>query len=100
MSQSCVVGIDPGLTRCGIGVVCLQQHSAAIKPVAVDVIRTPIDTDIARRLLDISEGVSTILDRFQPDAVAIERVFTQHNRNTAVGTAMAAGGCCYGSSAT
>ena len=47
MSQSCVVGIDPGLTRCGIGVVCLQQHSAAIKPVAVDVIRTPIDTDIA-----------------------------------------------------
>ena len=53
MSQSCVVGIDPGLTRCGIGVVCLQQHSAAIKPVAVDVIRTPIDTDIARRLLDI-----------------------------------------------
>ena len=91
MTQTCVVGIDPGLTRCGIGVVCLQQHSAAIKPVAVDVIRTPIDTDIARRLLDISEGVSTILDRFQPDAVAIERVFTQHNRNTAVGTAMAAG---------
>ena len=91
MSQSCVVGIDPGLTRCGIGVVCLQQHSAAIKPVAVDVIRTPIDTDIERRLLDISEGVSTILDRFQSDAVAIERVFTQHNRNTAVGTAMAAG---------
>lgn len=90
MTQTCVVGIDPGLTRCGIGVV-RRSGGTAVKPLAVDVVRTPADTDIAQRLLAVAEGVAAILDRYRPEAVAIERVFTQHNRNTAAGTAMAAG---------
>lgn len=90
MTQTCVVGIDPGLTRCGIGVV-RRDGGTAVKPLAVDVVRTPADTDIAQRLLAVSQGVAAVLDRYHPEAVAIERVFTQHNRNTAAGTAMAAG---------
>lgn len=90
MTQTCVVGIDPGLTRCGVGVV-RRDGGTTLTPLAVEVIRTPTDTDIAHRLLTVAEGVAAVLDRYHPTAVAIERVFTQHNRTTVAGTAMAAG---------
>jgi crossover junction endodeoxyribonuclease RuvC len=59
--------------------------------VAVDVIRTPPDADLAHRLLSISGTVEGWLDRYRPDAVAVERVFSQHNVRTAMGTAQAGG---------
>ncbi|WP_285751846.1 crossover junction endodeoxyribonuclease RuvC [Lentzea sp. NBRC 105346] len=85
-----VFGVDPGLTRCGFGVVD-GGPGRAVRCVAVDVVRTPVDADLAVRLLALSVEVDLWLDRHQPDVVAIERVFSQHNVRTAMGTAQASG---------
>lgn len=85
-----VFGVDPGLTRCGFGVVD-GGTGRTVRPVAVDVVRTPADEDLSRRLLQLADAVEVWLDRYSPDVVAIERVFSQHNVRTAMGTAQAGG---------
>jgi crossover junction endodeoxyribonuclease RuvC len=83
-----VLGVDPGLTRCGLGVV----EGVPGRPpslVAVDVIRTPAGDDIAARLLAIERVIERWLDEYRPDTVAVERVFSQHNVRTVMGTAQA-----------
>ncbi|RVW07201.1 crossover junction endodeoxyribonuclease RuvC [Prescottella agglutinans] len=85
-----VLGVDPGLTRCGLGVVDAGR-GREVKPVAVDVVRTPPDMDLASRLLGISDAAEEWLDRYRPTVVAVERVFSQHNVRTAMGTAQAGG---------
>ena len=85
-----VLGIDPGLTRCGVGVV----DGAVGRPLSlvdVGVVRTPADQPVARRLHLIELGIEEWLDRHHPDAVAVERVFSQHNVRTVMGTAQASG---------
>jgi len=85
-----VLGVDPGLTRCGVGVVdSLPGRRAAL--VAVDVVRSDPASTIDLRLLRISEQLDTWLDRHVPDVVAVERVFAQHNHGTVMGTAQVAG---------
>jgi crossover junction endodeoxyribonuclease RuvC len=85
-----VLGIDPGLTRCGLGVVDgLPGRQPRL--VAVDVVRTPAELDIARRLVAVEEAVDAWIAQYRPTAVAIERVFAQHNVQTVMGTAQAAG---------
>lgn len=85
-----VLGVDPGLTRCGLGVV---QGGAgrAVRCVAVDVARTPPDHELSVRLLGVAEVVEHWLDTHRPDVVAVERVFAQHNVRTAMGTAQVGG---------
>jgi crossover junction endodeoxyribonuclease RuvC len=83
-----VLGVDPGLTRCGIGVVD-GAPGRPPKLVAVTVLRTPATDDIALRLMAVEAEIAGWLDRFQPDAVAVERVFSQHNVRTVMGTAQA-----------
>lgn len=85
-----VLGIDPGLTRCGLGIVDVTATRAA-SLVYVGVIRTPPDMRLEERLLAISRGITETLDEFQPSAVALERVFAQHNLRTVMGTAQASG---------
>jgi crossover junction endodeoxyribonuclease RuvC len=85
-----VLGVDPGLTRCGLGVVD-GGTGRTVACVAVDVVRTPVDADLANRLLLLSNEVERWLERYRPDVVAIERVFSQHNVRTAMGTAQAGG---------
>ncbi|MCP3801348.1 crossover junction endodeoxyribonuclease RuvC [Allokutzneria sp. A3M-2-11 16] len=85
-----VLGVDPGLTRCGLAVVD-GGTGRSVRFVDVGVVRTPADLDLARRLLLVAEGVEEWLDRHHPQAVAIERVFSQHNVSTVIGTAQAAG---------
>jgi crossover junction endodeoxyribonuclease RuvC len=83
-----VLGVDPGLTRCGIGAV----DGAPGRPpslVHAYVIRTPAGADIAARLLALEEEIDTWLAEYRPDAVAVERVFSQHNVRTVMGTAQA-----------
>ncbi|HSV64985.1 MAG TPA: crossover junction endodeoxyribonuclease RuvC [Mycobacteriales bacterium] len=87
--SSRVLGVDPGLTRCGLGVV----DGVPGRPpslVATGVIRTGADEDIAARLLAIEEEIERWLTEYQPDTVAVERVFSQHNVRTVMGTAQAA----------
>jgi crossover junction endodeoxyribonuclease RuvC len=82
-----VLGVDPGLTRCGLGVVDGVPGRAAM--VAVGVVRTPADADLGRRLVQLEAEVEQWLDAHRPDAVAVERVFAQHNVRTVMGTAQA-----------
>ena len=85
-----VLGIDPGLTRCGVGVV-EGDVGRPMSLVHVDVVRTPADLDVARRLAMLAEGIDAALVAHRPDAVAVERVFSQHNVRTVMGTAQASG---------
>jgi crossover junction endodeoxyribonuclease RuvC len=83
-----VLGVDPGLTRCGVGVV----DGSAGRPLTmagVGVVRTAADAAIGHRLVLIERGLEAWLDEFRPDAVAVERVFSQHNVRTVMGTAQA-----------
>ncbi len=73
-----VMGVDPGLTRCGLSVV-ESRGGRQIIALDVDVVRTPADAPLPRRLLAISEHVEHWLDTHQPDVIAIERVFSQQN---------------------
>jgi len=83
-----VLGVDPGLTRCGLGVVD-GSTGRPLHLVAVDVVRTPPAADIGARLLAIEVAVDAWLAEHRPDAVAVERVFSQHNVRTVMGTAQA-----------
>ena len=85
-----VLGVDPGLTRCGVGVV---DGGPGKKPTLVEVlvVRTPAEDDIAHRLLAVAVRIEAMMDLHQPDTVAIERVFSQSNVRTVMGTAQAAG---------
>lgn len=85
-----VLGIDPGLTRCGIGVVDVAPDRSATL-VFVGVVQTPPGMDLGARLLGISTGIRDVLATYQPSAMAIERVFAQHNLRTVMGTAQASG---------
>lgn len=85
-----VLGVDPGLTRCGVGIVDIERDRRATL-VAVTVIETAADLALERRLLAISDGIEALLDAHRPDAVALERVFAQHNVRTVMGTAQASG---------
>ena len=85
-----MLGVDPGLTRCGLGVVD-SRPGRRVELVAVDVIRTPADAGLPERLLGICEAVTGWLDQVHPDVVAVERVFSQNNVSTVMGTAQAAG---------
>ncbi|WP_216217434.1 crossover junction endodeoxyribonuclease RuvC [Amycolatopsis aidingensis] len=85
-----VLGVDPGLTRCGLGVVD-GGIGRTVSCVAVDVVRTPADAELSARLLHVSERVEEWLDTYRPHAVAVERVFSQHNVRTVMGTAQAGG---------
>jgi crossover junction endodeoxyribonuclease RuvC len=83
-----VLGVDPGLTRCGLGVV---EGTPGRPPglVAAGVARTPPTADIAARLLALEVEIDAWLSEHRPDAVAVERVFSQHNVRTVMGTAQA-----------
>ena len=85
-----VLGVDPGLTRCGLGIV---EGSPGKPPalVAVGVIRTPADLDVAKRLVRIEAELEEWISEHRPDSVAVERVFAQHNVRTVMGTAQASG---------
>ena len=83
-----ILGIDPGLTRCGVGIVDLNSNRRA-SFVAVHVIRTPSTSELPARLFELETGLTEMFDSYQPDAIAIERVFSQHNVRTAMGTAQA-----------
>jgi crossover junction endodeoxyribonuclease RuvC len=83
-----VLGVDPGLTRCGLGVI-EGAPGRPLRLISTDVIRTPSGDDIGARLLALEVELDRWLVRHEPDAVAVERVFSQHNVRTVMGTAQA-----------
>jgi crossover junction endodeoxyribonuclease RuvC len=85
-----VLGIDPGVTRCGIGVVD-GAPGRVLRLVHVEVVRTAPDAEPAGRLLAQADAITAAIAAYRPDMVAVERVFSQHNVRTVMGTAQVAG---------
>ncbi|MBT8161365.1 MULTISPECIES: crossover junction endodeoxyribonuclease RuvC [Arthrobacter] len=85
-----VLGVDPGLTRCGIGVVDVERNRRATM-VAVGVVGTSPEQPLDQRLLVIAEAIDEWLDLYKPDVLAVERVFSQLNVSTVMGVAQASG---------
>lgn len=85
-----VMGIDPGLTRLGVGVVD-GDVGQSLNMVHVGVVRTPTDMPVEQRLLAIETELDKFVREFSPDVVALERVFSQHNVRSVMGTAQASG---------
>ena len=85
-----VLWVDPGLTRCGLGIV---ENGAAQKlvMVGVGVIQTSADIELAQRLLELETQLLVWIKEFKPDVIAVERVFSQLNIRTAMSTGQAAG---------
>ncbi len=83
-----VLGVDPGLTRCGLGVVD-GRPGGTVTLVHFEVLRTPPQADIGARLLLLANAFERAFATFRPDVVAVERVFSQHNVRTVMGTAQA-----------
>ncbi len=83
-----VLGVDPGLTRCGLGVVDGGQ-GAPLRLVGTAVVSTPAAAEIGDRLLALETQIDGWIRAHRPDAVAVERVFSQHNVRTVMGTGQA-----------
>jgi crossover junction endodeoxyribonuclease RuvC len=85
-----VLGVDPGLTRCGLGVVD-GAVGRPLRMVWVDVVRTSADLPTAERLRLVDTMIERCLEVHRPDLVAVERVFSQQNVRTVMGTAQVSG---------
>jgi len=85
-----VLAIDPGLTRCGIGVVD-SAGPQSLEMISVGVVKTDIDAALEFRLLELEKEISIWIGNFKPDVIAVERVFSHLNVKTAMATAQAAG---------
>jgi crossover junction endodeoxyribonuclease RuvC len=83
-----VLGVDPGLTRCGLGVID-GAPGRTLHAIAYDVIRTPADAAVGDRLVALEIAIEHWLDTYRPDAVAVEQIFSQRNVRTVMGTAQA-----------
>ncbi|SFS18773.1 Holliday junction endonuclease RuvC [Agrococcus baldri] len=84
-----VLGVDPGLTRCGVGVVDIAHRTPSL--VHVEVLRSDAGEPIEQRLLRIARGVEAAIDAHRPDAIALERVFAQANLRSVMGVAQISG---------
>ena len=85
-----VLGVDPGLTRCGLGIVESTSPQKLLM-VGVGVIQTDVNASLEQRLLELERELIKWIDQYQPDVVAVERVFSQLNVRTAMATGQAAG---------
>jgi crossover junction endodeoxyribonuclease RuvC len=85
-----VLGVDPGMTRCGVGVVD-GGPGRQVEMVHVEVVRTSPGAEIGARLVDLADAVDQLIARYGPDVVAVEQVFSQHNVRTVMGTAQVGG---------
>ena len=84
-----VLGIDPGLSRCGYG--ALEVDGSSTRVVAVGVIRTAAATSLPERLSELQAELRTLIAEIAPHTVAVERVFFSVNARTAMSVAQAAG---------
>jgi crossover junction endodeoxyribonuclease RuvC len=84
-----VLGIDPGLSRCGYGIVC--RNGGDVRALGCGVIRTPPGDALPERLLALDNELRALLADTRPSAVAVERVLFQANARTAMSVGQASG---------
>ena len=85
-----ILGVDPGLTRCGVGVIDLGK-SRKTNLVFVGVIQSLKTAELDSRIGSIGTELEALISKFKPDVIAIERVFSQQNLSSVMGTAQVAG---------
>lgn len=85
-----ILGIDPGLTRCGVGVIELSK-SRKVSLVEVRVLLSPKDEQLDARIGSVGKELEALIRKHRPDVVAIERVFSQQNLSSVMGTAQISG---------
>lgn len=85
-----VLGIDPGLTRCGVGII---EGDPGRTPslLLADVVRTPAEMETGQRLASLERSLVQYLAEYRPDAIAVERVFARRDVSSIIGTAQASG---------
>lgn len=86
--MACIIGIDPGLTRCGFGVIEMAQKPSLL---AVGVIKTDASLELPERLQQVNQALTSLFEAWKPQSVAVERVFAQANVRTVMGTAQVSG---------
>jgi crossover junction endodeoxyribonuclease RuvC len=84
-----VLGIDPGLTRCGYGAV--EGSGGGLRAVAAGVLTTDAGAPLPHRLAELQAGLRALLAELEPAAVAVERVFFSANARTAMAVGPASG---------
>jgi crossover junction endodeoxyribonuclease RuvC len=89
-----ILGIDPGLTRCGVGIIDLGK-SRKLNLVHVEVLVSPKEDELDKRIGTIGKALETLIARHKPDVIAIERVFSQANLSSVMGTAQISGVALY-----
>lgn len=85
-----VIGIDPGLTRLGVGVVS-SEGSRKLTFEHVEVLTSPAGGELPQRLHQLGTSLERLFDGERPDAIAIERVFAQQNLPSVMGVAQISG---------
>lgn len=89
-AESIVVGIDPGTAITGYGVVA-QSVQGSFDLLACGVIRTAAETPMHLRLKELYDDISNLIREFQPDALAVEKLFFGRNVTTAITVGQARG---------
>ncbi len=84
-----VLGIDPGLAIVGYGVINVERGVSTI--IDYGVVTTPKEDTVPVRLFKIEEGINAILDKYQPDQIALEELFFNTNTTTGINVAQARG---------
>jgi crossover junction endodeoxyribonuclease RuvC len=84
-----VLGIDPGVSRCGYG--CVESARGETKALAVGVLTTPPSQPLPERLAALDADIRELLADLRPDVVAVERLFFQTNVRTAMSVGQASG---------
>lgn len=84
-----VLGIDPGLSRCGYG--CVAERAGGLEAVAAGVLTSPADLPLPQRLATLRGDLRSLVEELRPDVVVVERVFFQTNARTAMAVGQASG---------
>jgi crossover junction endodeoxyribonuclease RuvC len=86
-----VLGIDPGLSRCGYGLVGRAEENSALTAKAAGVLETDPGAELAERLLILHTELTSLMADLKPQVVVVERVFFQVNAKTAMSVGQASG---------
>ena len=90
MSTTRILGVDPGLTRCGVGVID-ATNTRKVALVHVETIRSGADEELSSRILTIGARIEELIKEHKPQALALERVFAQANLRSVMGVAQISG---------
>jgi len=89
-----ILGIDPGLTRCGVGIIDLGR-ARRVSLVHVGVLLSPKENQLDARIGSIGLEIEALIKKYKPEVIAIERVFSQANLSSVMGTAQISGVAIY-----